>query len=113
MKPQNPDQIDARIDAGAMLDQVQSWCAINTGTANVDGLAKQAKVLAEAFSALPGEVELVDPAPVTAIAADGSELGVVALQGRGGLRVEGAVLQFGVDLVQEPRRLIFCGVAIG
>ncbi|EAQ27586.1 hypothetical protein NAP1_08337 [Erythrobacter sp. NAP1] len=73
MKPQNSDQIDARIDAGAMLDQVRSWCEINTGTANVDGLAKQAEVLAEAFSALPGEVELIDPAPVTAIAADGSE----------------------------------------
>ncbi len=62
-----------KIDATAMLDQVQSWCAINTGTANVDGLAKQAEIFAEAFSSLPGEVELVDPAPVTAIAADGSE----------------------------------------
>ena len=69
MKLQTPDTIDA----AAMLDQVQSWCAINTGTANLDGLAKQAGVLAEAFSALPGEVELVDPAPVTAVAADGSE----------------------------------------
>ena len=59
-------------DATAMLDQVQSWSAINTGTANIEGLASQAKVLAEAFSALPGTVELVDPAPVTAIAADGS-----------------------------------------
>lgn len=66
-------EISDKIDATAMLDQVQSWCAINTGTANIDGLAKQAQVLADAFSALPGEVELVDPAPVTAIAADGSE----------------------------------------
>lgn len=56
-----------------MLDQVQTWCAINTGTANIEGLAKQAAILAEAFSVLPGEVELVEPAPVTAIAADGSE----------------------------------------
>ncbi len=56
-----------------MLDQVQSWCAINTGTANIAGLAEQADVLAKAFSQLPGEVELVDPAPVTAIASDGSE----------------------------------------
>ena len=69
MKLQTPDTIDA----AAMLDQVQSWSAINTGTANLNGLAKQAGVLAEAFSALPGEVELVDPAPVTAVAADGSE----------------------------------------
>ena len=69
MKLQTPDTIDA----AAMLEQVQSWCAINTGTANLEGLAKQADALAEAFSALPGEVELVDPAPVTAIASDGSE----------------------------------------
>ena len=69
MKLQTPDTIDA----AAMLDQVQTWCALNTGTANLDGLAKQADVLAEAFSVLPGEVELVDPAPVTAIASDGSE----------------------------------------
>jgi glutamate carboxypeptidase len=60
-------------DDAAMLNQVQTWCAINTGTANVDGLAVQAKALAEAFCALPGEVEMIDPAPVTGIAADGSE----------------------------------------
>ncbi|MEP3421865.1 MAG: hydrolase [Erythrobacter sp.] len=63
----------SQIDAAAMLDQVRSWCAINTGTANLDGLSKQADILANAFGALPGTVELIDPAPVTAIAADGSE----------------------------------------
>lgn len=62
-----------RIDAPAMLEQVQAWSAINTGTANLDGLAKQANALAEAFSALPGTIELVDPAPVTAIDANGRE----------------------------------------
>ncbi|MEP4783568.1 MAG: M20/M25/M40 family metallo-hydrolase, partial [Erythrobacter sp.] len=61
------------IDAAAMLREVEEWCAINTGTANLDGLAKQAGLLADAFSALPGDVELVDPAPVTAIASDGTE----------------------------------------
>ncbi|MBA4767331.1 MAG: hydrolase [Porphyrobacter sp.] len=55
-----------------MLAQVQAWSAVNTGTANLAGLASQAGMLAEAFAALPGEVALVDPAPVTAIAADGS-----------------------------------------
>ena len=69
MKPDTLSQIDAT----AMLDQVRSWCAINTGTGNLDGLAQQADALADAFSTLPGTVELVDPAPVTAIAADGSE----------------------------------------
>lgn len=66
-------QLMERIDAAAMLEQVQAWSAINTGTANLEGLAKQAEMLAEAFSALPGTIELVDPAPVTAIDASGRE----------------------------------------
>jgi len=66
------DATPTAIDGAAMLAQVEAWCAINTGTANLAGLATQAKALAKAFAALPGTVELVDPAPVTAIAADGS-----------------------------------------
>ena len=69
----NNDALLGGIDADAMLRQVQEWSAVNTGTANLDGLKQQADMLADAFSALPGEIELVDPAPVTAIAADGSE----------------------------------------
>ena len=61
------------IDAAAMLAQTRAWSAINTGTANLDGLARQADALADAFAALPGDLELVNPAPVTAIAADGRE----------------------------------------
>jgi glutamate carboxypeptidase len=61
----------AGIDAPAMLGQVETWCAINTGTRNLAGLAQQAALLADAFAALPGEVRLVRPAPVEAIAADG------------------------------------------
>jgi glutamate carboxypeptidase len=60
------------IDSAAMLAQVQAWSAVNTGTANLAGLAQQADMLAEAFGVLPGTVTLVDPAPVTAIAADGA-----------------------------------------
>ncbi|MET4131303.1 glutamate carboxypeptidase [Porphyrobacter sp. MBR-155] len=59
-------------DAAAMLAQVQAWSAINTGTGNLPGLAQQAAALVEAFAALPGTVEMIAPAPVTAIAADGS-----------------------------------------
>ena len=74
MKPDSAPQalLDA-IDADSMLREVQDWAAINTGTANIDGLDKMAGVLADAFSALPGEVELVEPATVTAINADGRE----------------------------------------
>ncbi len=67
------DGTTGQIDAGAMLAQVRAWSAINTGTANLVGLAEQADALAAAFAVLPGEVVLVDPAPVSAIAADGSE----------------------------------------
>ncbi|MCP5396508.1 MAG: hydrolase [Sphingomonadaceae bacterium] len=64
------------IDQQTMLEQVQAWCAINTGTANLDGLARQAEALFEAFSALPGKVELVDPAPVSAINTAGEEVSI-------------------------------------
>ncbi len=63
----------AAIDADTMLEQVQQWCAINTGTGNLAGLSTQASALADAFSQLPGNVELVDAAPVTAMGSDGKE----------------------------------------
>lgn len=62
-----------RFNADAMLSQVQAWSAVNTGTRNLDGLARQWDLLAEAFSDLPGEIRKVEPARVTAIAADGRE----------------------------------------
>jgi len=61
------------IDSAAILEQVQMWSAINTGTGNLQGLAQQAQALAKAFGVLPGDVQLIDPPPVSAIAADGSE----------------------------------------
>ncbi len=66
-------RLTAPIDQSAMLAHAQEWSAINTGTANLDGLATMAGILADAFATLPGEVALVDPAPVTAIGADGRE----------------------------------------
>ena len=62
-----------RFNADAMLAQVQAWSAVNTGTRNLEGLARQWDLLAEAFSDLPGEIRKVEPARVTAIAADGRE----------------------------------------
>ncbi len=66
--------VAARIDGAAMLQQTCAWAAINSGTGNLAGLAEVAGKLADAFSALPGEVALVDPAPVTAIDASGNEV---------------------------------------
>ncbi len=62
------------IDQAAMLSHAQAWSAINTGTANLDGLSQMADVLADAFAVLPGELKLVDAEPVTAIGADGREM---------------------------------------
>ncbi|WP_336985956.1 hydrolase [Altererythrobacter aquiaggeris] len=64
----------AAIDQQAMLADVTGWVNVNTGTANLPGLKLVAGRLADAFAVLPGEIELVDPAPVTAIAPGGSEV---------------------------------------
>ena len=55
-----------------MLGQVQNWAAINSGSGNLDGLAATANLLADAFSALPGEVTLVEPEPVDRVLSDGT-----------------------------------------
>ncbi len=66
--------LTAGIDGAPMLAQVEAWSAVNSGTGNLAGLAAQAALLADAFAALPGEVALVEPAPVTAMGADGREV---------------------------------------
>ncbi len=55
-----------------MLDQVTAWAAVNSGSRNIDGLGRMATLLADAFSILPGSLALREPAPVDAMAADGS-----------------------------------------
>jgi glutamate carboxypeptidase len=55
-----------------LLDQVTEWAAINSGSRNLAGLETVAGLLADAFSALPGDVALKDAAAVEAMAADGS-----------------------------------------
>lgn len=54
-----------------MLARVERWAAINSGTRNVAGCAAMAAELADAFAALPGTVELVEPTPTDSVAADG------------------------------------------
>ncbi len=74
MKPDaTSHNVIAAIDQDAMLAHAQGWSAVNTGTANLAGLAIMADTLATAFAALPGEIELVEPAPVLAIDAAGRE----------------------------------------
>ena len=60
-----------RAAAEPMLEQVLAWSAINSGSRNLPGLERMASVLAGAFSALPGELTMVEAAPVEAVDAAG------------------------------------------
>ena len=59
-----------------MLARVEAWAAINSGSRNLDGLARVAGLIADAFASLPGALTLREPAPVDAVAADGRRLPV-------------------------------------
>ncbi len=61
-----------RASAEPMLPQVEAWAAVNSGSANLDGLKAVAAMLADAFSPLPGDVTLDEAAPVEMVDADGS-----------------------------------------
>lgn len=65
-------QVLDTIDQQPMLDQVQTWAAVNSGSGNLDGLAATARMLVTAFSVLPGEVTLVDAEPVERVLANGT-----------------------------------------
>ena len=59
--------------AGApMLEQVFEWAAVNSGSRNLAGLEAVARQLAEAFSPLPGLLDLREAAPVEAMTPDGA-----------------------------------------
>lgn len=61
----------APVERAPILERTLDWAAINSGTANIEGLASMAAHLADAFSALPGEVKLIKPAPVEKVDAQG------------------------------------------
>ncbi len=65
-----------RSSAEPMLDQVLAWAGINSGSRNLEGLERMAAVLADEFAALPGELELVDSAPVEAVDSAGSPIAI-------------------------------------
>jgi len=58
--------------AAPMLDQVQVWAAVNSGSRNLPGLTTMAGLLADGFSVLPGELQLVPPDPVEMVDPNGS-----------------------------------------
>ncbi|HEU0099870.1 MAG TPA: hydrolase [Allosphingosinicella sp.] len=55
-----------------MLDQVFAWSAVNSGSRNLAGLARMAAIYADAFSALPGDLTLREPAPAEQVDAAGA-----------------------------------------
>ncbi len=61
----------AQAAQGVMLAQVEAWAAVNSGSRNLVGLAEVAGLIGDAFSVLPGAIQLVDPAPVDAVDAGG------------------------------------------
>ncbi len=75
MKSLSPIEAEvlALAEAAPMLEQVQAWAAINSGSRNLAGLSTMAELLHNAFATLPGaKAALIDAAPVEAVAADGS-----------------------------------------
>ncbi|MDQ3079259.1 MAG: hydrolase [Pseudomonadota bacterium] len=63
--------------ATPMLGRVENWAAINSGSRNLDGLKRIAADLADAFSALPGRLDLLDPAPVETVDEAGKRVDVL------------------------------------
>lgn len=57
--------------AEAMLDRLQKWTTIHSGTLNRGGLARMAEELAQTFSELAEPVELIDLPPMRMVDADG------------------------------------------
>lgn len=54
-----------------MIETVQSWSAVNSGSRNLQGLGVMAGLLEQAYAPLGGQIYLNDPHPVEAIGADG------------------------------------------
>jgi glutamate carboxypeptidase len=50
-----------------MLEQVEAWAEINSGSRNLEGLGDMAYLLSDAFAVLPGELVFEDPRPVEAV----------------------------------------------
>jgi glutamate carboxypeptidase len=61
-----------RAAAAPMLDRVQAWAAVNSGSRNLAGLARMARIYADAFAGLPGRLTLEDSSPVEEMRPDGT-----------------------------------------
>jgi glutamate carboxypeptidase len=59
------------VERDPILTRTLDWAAVNSGTGNIEGVTAMAGHLADAFAALPGEIRLVEPAPVEKVDAGG------------------------------------------
>jgi len=64
-------QLVQRAAGAPMRDEVERWVRVNSGSDNIDGLARMAAILADAFAVLPGEPVLIEGGPVESIDTDG------------------------------------------
>lgn len=60
-------------DGAALVERATTWCGVNSGSRNLEGLATQAGLLVEALEVLPGEVTRSPLDPTLEVAADGAE----------------------------------------
>jgi len=67
----NETAVIERCADAPMLEQVSEWAAVNSGSRNLAGLDAVARLLADAFSPLPGLLDLREAAPVEAMTQDG------------------------------------------
>ena len=62
--------------AAPMLAEVEAWALVNSGSRNLDGLADVAALLGDAFAVLPGELTMIEAAPVEAVDTTGKTYGI-------------------------------------
>jgi glutamate carboxypeptidase len=67
----NEQQAVEQAQSADMLVQVETWAAVNSGSRNMAGLDRMAALLADAFSALPGDLRLAEPARVDTVDSSG------------------------------------------
>ena len=56
-----------------MVERLRAWCAINSGSGNLDGLAKMHAAIGEAFADLGGDIEAVPSKPHQIVTEEGEK----------------------------------------
>lgn len=83
---------------GPMTERLRAWCAINSGSSNLDGLKKMHGALAEGFKELDAEIETVASKPHQIVTGEGEKQD----------RPIGDMLRL-VKRPQAPVRVLFSG----